>query len=247
MDGTRIDRFAKIMAIGGSRRSLFKGAGASGLALGAASLARPRGIRAQDATPASDRGIASAMTADGLCGMLFEVAVRQGPSAGARLRGILKIGADATGAVTGTLMAADGTILPVVGQATGKAITLFFDGGTAGQLYGVGVINGDLATCAISDMGGPVVGPAAGDSGDWAMIKKRVPEGKVCLLGDPFCNPDIQPPDNGGGGVMGPPFGGTGTGTCSEGARASCKDTCMAANLSTDCAGYCAEALFCPA
>ncbi|MCC6791315.1 MAG: hypothetical protein IT336_06515 [Thermomicrobiales bacterium] len=241
MDGTALDRLARLLATGSTRRTALRGA--AGIAV-AAGLSGQRSIYAQEATPTPESN--SAATTDGMCGMLFEVVIRQGPSSGTRLRGVLTVGADEHGAVDGSLLLGSGLAIPVTGQVTGRAVSLHFDAGDYGALYGVGVIAGDLGTCEVVDMGGPVVGPRAGDSGDWAVLKKRLKPGEtVCLLGDPFCGDEPVLPTDGGGSAENPfelP-----TGTCSEGALDSCQSTCMAANLSSDCGLYCTEALFCAA
>jgi hypothetical protein len=57
--------------------------------------------------------------------------------------------------------------LPVVGQANGHAINLMITVGDGKYVFGVGTLEQPIDQCA-GEMGGPFVGPEAGDFGDWA-------------------------------------------------------------------------------
>ena len=116
----------------------------------------------------------------------LELAVRQGPNAGAAWRGELRVSTDETGGLSGVYMArkdeagasmeaaaadadpmAGTQELPVVGQANGRAINLMITVADGQHVFGVGTLENDISQCA-GEMGGPFVGPEAGDTGDWA-------------------------------------------------------------------------------
>jgi hypothetical protein len=169
MDGQRFDRMSRGLAHGLTRRAALRSAGAGGLAAVAAASLRRAG--AQDATA---------------CEVPLELAVRQGPNAGVAWRGTLRLSQDGDGALSGVYVArrdeagsematatpegdpTEGTIeLPVVGQATGRAINLMITVADGQYVFGVGTLENPLDQCA-GEMGGPFVGPEAGDTGDWA-------------------------------------------------------------------------------
>ena len=75
--------------------------------------------------------------------------------------------------------------LPVVGHATGRSVSLLFTTGEGQYLYGAGVAEHDLGQC-IGTMGGPFVGPGAGDLGDWLICDGDLNPGcSVCQFGYP--------------------------------------------------------------
>lgn len=101
----------------------------------------------------------------------FEATVRQGPSMGTQLEGELHLGIDDSGGLIGSFLANDGTSMDVVGQANGRAINLAIAAGTdengeAAWIFGVGTLINNISECA-GVVGGPFVGPQAGDTGDW--------------------------------------------------------------------------------
>jgi hypothetical protein len=108
------------------------------------------------------------------CALPFEATVRQGPSTGTALVGTLNFTVDADGGITGTLAQDGQPDILVVGQAQGRAINLAFDLSTADTpgvfIFGVGTaidpVDSELCGTAL---GGPFVGPAEGDSGDWGL------------------------------------------------------------------------------
>jgi hypothetical protein len=73
------------------------------------------------------------------CLLNFEATVRQGPSTGLDLRGVLELNIEPSGSINHAVITRrDGSRVPVVGQANGRAINLVFqlDGGR--KIYGVG-------------------------------------------------------------------------------------------------------------
>jgi hypothetical protein len=256
MDGHGFDRFARLLAAGASRRTVLRGLGAGGLGAALAGRGRWQGVAAQG-TPEAEELPAGPATVqiDGLCAMIFELAVRQGPSAGLIGRGILSVAVDPEGRVDGTFLLGSGRQAAVTGQATGRAISLIVDLGDGLVIYGVGAADNNIASCQIEHMGGPLVGPQPGDSGDWLLIRDRrdliqLPEGTFCVLGDPDCPPGLELPEG-----SEPPTGGGGNNPSGPGPRNcddlagfdSCTDVCQASNRSSDCDSFCAETLFCAA
>jgi hypothetical protein len=95
----------------------------------------------------------------------FEAGIYSGPDKGMMLNGKLELNVSA-GKATGTLTSADGQQTPVSGQIGGQAINLVFKLGEKRYLFGVGTSVSDFSECG-GAAGGPLVGPAPGDSGDW--------------------------------------------------------------------------------
>jgi hypothetical protein len=164
MDDRRVDALAKGIAQRLTRRRALGGV------VGAATALVAAPVLAQDATPATGG-------AD-VCLVPFEATVRSGPDAGTAYAGALALAATADGSVRGLLVptaTAAGTPVAgkpqgirVVGQTQGRAINLLFVVGDGQELYGVGTMEHDLATCD-GAMGGPFVGPQPGDAGDWGV------------------------------------------------------------------------------
>lgn len=113
----------------------------------------------------------------------FQLTVRQGPSAGLRLEGLIGLVTAPEGAIDRGLFVWGqnrqvGTPAPVVGQANGRAVNLLLQL-PQGPVYGVGTSSETLIQAVdVFDpetwtlrrpflLGGPFVGPLAGDSGDW--------------------------------------------------------------------------------
>ena len=138
--------------------------------------------QAGDSTPAGaaapPAGGAAAAQGSGEAGPIhclieFEATVRQGPSKGAIFKGIFDFKLDATGALSGTLMQQDQSAVPAAGQVTGRAVNLAFTAGKDKFVFGVGTAVSAVTndTCGTA-LGGPFVGPEAGDAGDW-LAKRR--------------------------------------------------------------------------
>jgi hypothetical protein len=162
MDETRLDRIARSIGVGLSRRAAMRrfGGGLLGAALATGAVATERAA-AQEA-----------------CVMRFEAVVRDGPSAGREYSGELTLPITATGAIDEGKLILEGAIsAPVVGQVTGRSISILVKAGESGSLYGLGVAEVDLGTCQgefEGPMAGPFVGPIEGDRGDWRTC------GKLC-------------------------------------------------------------------
>lgn len=107
------------------------------------------------------------------CLIDFEATVRQGPSSGVTLLGVLDFKVDEAGVLYGKLMQKDGSELLVAGQVEGRAVHLVFDLGDEQNVFGVGTAKVRITndTCGLA-LGGPFVGPAPGDAGDW--LAKRL-------------------------------------------------------------------------
>lgn len=120
--------------------------------------------------------------------------MRRGPDTGLSLDGLLALGLSPAGAVDhGQLVKADGTTVPVVGQVTGRAVNLLFTLGRGKTIYRVGTAQHPLAGC----QPGTLVGPAAGDSGDWALVANSPALADACsrCLAANYCagRPGTQP------------------------------------------------------
>jgi hypothetical protein len=148
MDETRFDRFARSIGAGLSRRAAMRrfGGGLLGAALATGAAATDRAA-AQEA-----------------CAMRFEAVVRSDA-------GELTLPISGTGAIDQGKLILEGAIsAPVVGQVTGRSISILVKAGESGSLYGLGVAEIDLTTCQgefAGPMAGPFVGPLDGDQGDW--------------------------------------------------------------------------------
>jgi hypothetical protein len=97
-----------------------------------------------------------------VCVVPFEASVRQGPSAGLALQGVLTLQVESDGRIdTGAFALADGSTIPVVGQAHGRAINLFLDLGDGTFIAGVGTAQYAIRECrgrarAPIDAGNPI-------------------------------------------------------------------------------------------
>lgn len=107
-----------------------------------------------------------APTAAVTCLSQFEATVHHGPNAGLAVNGKLLFTLDHAGALTGGIAAVDGSEIPVVGQANGRAVNLSLTVGEQKFLFGVGSAENPINTCT-GYWGGGFTGPEAGDSGDW--------------------------------------------------------------------------------
>lgn len=107
---------------------------------------------------------------------LFEFHVRQGPSAGLDLNGVIMLQADATGALAGVWTLADQTVVNVVGQATGRAMNLLLTLADGRVVFGVGTTDRGWGD-AVSFGGGVASGPEQGDVADWLLGTPSKPGG----------------------------------------------------------------------
>jgi hypothetical protein len=162
MDPARFDTLARSLSAPRSRRAALSAAAAGGL-LSALGLTRsvPETRAAQGGT----------------CVLAFAAQVVQGPSTqqaltpndtrAGEVRGDLSFSLSGSGNLdNATLTLADGTSLPVVGQATGHALQVRIDLGQRLALVAVGVGEQEIARCR-GAIDGVATGPQSGDLGDW--------------------------------------------------------------------------------
>jgi hypothetical protein len=173
VDGDRFDTLAKRLSTPTSRRATV-GAAVTGGFLSALGLTRsiPEASAAQGGT----------------CVVAFAAQVRQGPSTqqplipGGRageIRGDLSFSISRSGSLdNATLTLADGTSLPVVGDAAGHSVQLRIALGPKQALVAVGVGEQEIAQC-LGAIDGVTTGPQSGDLGDWhaAAGVQNVPRG----------------------------------------------------------------------
>lgn len=101
------------------------------------------------------------------CSGQFTGTVRIGPDAGFVLSGKLTIRIDEKGVIEGMLVRENAAAVRTGGQANGRAINLIFHLPDEKIMFGVGTLENDIRECR-GAVGGPLVGPAEGDIGDWA-------------------------------------------------------------------------------
>ena len=201
MDTRRFDQISKVFAGGVSRRTALRRLAGGGAAAALVSVGSRSRAFAQESTPAAGEAE--------LCYADFEATVRQGPSTGLEQNGILVLRVEADGKIDeGSLIAAEGPAVTVVGQMDGRAVNLLFEVGEGQFLYGVGVLQNDIeggCQAALNGaMGGPFVGPELGDSGDWALCCCPRPANDfTCPEHLPPCRACAEPPE--------PPVGGGGS------------------------------------
>lgn len=156
MDGKRFDALSRSVATPATRRTALGGMVASGL-LAAFGIKQVPAVAQEAAT----------------CAIDFVATVRQGPTANQELRGELSFGLSGKGALeNATLLLADGTSVPVVGQATGHALQLRVQLAANQPLIAIGVGEQEIAACQ-GAIDGLVTGPAAGDLGDFHAVVLR--------------------------------------------------------------------------
>lgn len=191
MDAHRFDSLTRVVATPASRRRAL-GALFGGGMLGALGRAAPPAL------------------AQGVCTLDFLGTVRIGPtstqvltndsSQPGEVRGSLSFGLDQAGALqSASLTLADGTSLPVVGQATGTALQFRVAAGSGLTIVGTGVGEQDIAACQ-GAIDGILTGPQAGDLGDWHALAAgsataAQPVGRVSMSPntDTSTGPDTAP------------------------------------------------------
>jgi hypothetical protein len=135
------------------------------------------------------------------CEFEFDAAVYQGPSAGLALIGTLQFDLDAMGGLSGSFALEDGNEVLVVGQVTGRAVNLLFDLGDERYIFGAGTsLNNVRDEDCGGALGGSLVGPEPGDSGDWR--KGKPGRGVLNLTGEEEAEGSDEPLDtteSGGG------------------------------------------------
>lgn len=138
------------------------------------------------------------------CSLPFEATVYAGPSTGTTLAGTFTFSFDADGGITGILTQDGQPDILVLGQAVGRAIHLAFDLSTLENpgvlIFGTGTAIDPVASELCGTVsGGPFVGPAKGDSGEWLLgtagsnaakgaplSNKAQDSAKIFGQGDPF-------------------------------------------------------------
>jgi hypothetical protein len=175
MDAHRVDRLAKTVGARLSRRATLghvAGGGAAALLV----TGRRRPAAAQEATPIVEATPPAPAAA--FCVAAFTATVQQGPNAGEEFEGTLIFGVEADGAIDQAFLVPEqDDPIPVVGQATGRAINLLFTVADGRFLYGVGTAENPVAACEgviEGTMGGPFTGPEEGDSGDWIVSRDGI-------------------------------------------------------------------------
>jgi hypothetical protein len=161
MDADRFDALSKRVATPTTRRATLGAMIASALGLA--------GVPPAPTSAQADQGQ--------ICSMAFMATVRMGPStsqplvSGAtqpgQLQGDLSFALAKSGNLENAgLKLADGTTLPVVGQATGHALQLRITLNGRVALVAMGVGEGEITACE-GAVDGTTVGPQMGDLGEW--------------------------------------------------------------------------------
>lgn len=125
------------------------------------------------------------------CQVDFEAAVRQGPSTGLMLQGLLDFKVNASGTLHGVLLQSDQSQILAAGQVDGRAIHLVFVVGDQKFVFGVGTTLNQIENdeCGVA-LGGPFVGPEPGDSGDWLGFGRGAEPGSTpSMCDDAGCAP----------------------------------------------------------
>src|SRR4051794_5758514 len=132
MDANRFDALSRSLAAPSSRRRAMGSLGAGGIL----AALTGRSFHAAAATATS-----CTITVSGL--------LSAGPDAKGTVDGDISLSIGSDGAIDkGTLTTTDGSTLDVVGQATGRAISLFVDLGDGTDLALIGVGSVDIALCS---------------------------------------------------------------------------------------------------
>jgi hypothetical protein len=117
------------------------------------------------------------------CDMGLEATIYQGPSAGLAMLGDLQFDVEDDGSLIGSYILEDGSAsFPIAGQVNGRAINLIITVAEGQYIYGVGTALNDIISedCGTA-MGGPFVGPEAGDSGQWEDYRPKGRPGQGTL------------------------------------------------------------------
>ena len=101
------------------------------------------------------------------CSFSFEAVVYQGPDTGQQLTGQFYLPLTPDGAYSGVLVEDDGTQVPVVGQVSGRSMTVLFMLDQGQLISGLGTADSPIEDCAFTRLFGPFVGPMLNDSGAW--------------------------------------------------------------------------------
>jgi hypothetical protein len=114
--------------------------------------------------------------------MGLDATIYQGPSTGLTMIGDLQFDVESDGSLSGRFILDDGGEVPLAGQVNGRAINLILTVAEGKYIYGVGTALNDIISdeCGTA-MGGPFVGPEAGDSGEWEDLGRKGKPGKGVL------------------------------------------------------------------
>jgi hypothetical protein len=105
-----------------------------------------------------------------VCNVPIQAQVYNGPHAGLVLSGSLQLVIEASGSTNGLLQTEQGETLAATGQTTGRMLGLLLNLPDGTHVSAVGTADADLQTCQFSIIFGPLVGPAADDSGSWTGV-----------------------------------------------------------------------------
>lgn len=166
MDPRRFDHLSKAFAGGSTRRQLVGGLGGGGVL---AALASTFGLGGHQIAAQEDE--------ERTCTYDFRADIRRGPSslpnAQRTIEGVLELTLADDGAIdVATFTDDDGNPFSVVGQATGRAISLRFALGDDEVLVAVGAGQEAVGDCR-GEMGGLLSGPQSGDLGDWTAVARE--------------------------------------------------------------------------
>jgi hypothetical protein len=171
MDGRQFDALSRTLANRTSRRGALRAGGASAALAGFFGLGRGS-VRAQDNDLGGDdfEQTETGIQPDGSCHLYFEANVRVGPSSEneetSKIAGLLTLRIGESGGIDdSSLELENGTIYPVIGQASGRSISIRISVGDQ-ILTAVGMSERNIRSCA-GESGGPTTGPVRGDLGDW--------------------------------------------------------------------------------
>lgn len=181
MDGGKFDDLSRSLAARANRRETLRAAGKGGILAAAAGAIGLGGARAANSQPVD-------------CAMPLLAKVQAGKNKGHRYDGDLKITIETDGAIdTGTLTTADGTTYDVVGQATGRSISLRVKLAADRFLSLFGTAEQDLTLCK-GRVDGSFGGWAQSDLGTWTLGVKPAPATPT---------PAVATNNGGGGGSTG--------------------------------------------
>ncbi len=159
MDARRFDRFSKALAERSSRRRALNALGSGSIGATLLAFAGLRTGAAQD-EPAT-------------CRLQLSATVAVGPSGGSTFTGELTLELDPEGAIdAGTLVADDGAVFEVAGQATGRALHLRIEIDGDHVLSLTGVAQRDVILCR-GRIDGTFGEPDVGDLGTWTATRRR--------------------------------------------------------------------------
>jgi hypothetical protein len=164
MDGRRFDAISRSIAAKTTRRQAACQLGAGGMLTALATVSGTRSLRAQ-----SDEF--------SVCIFQIRATVEAGGNQGRNLDGVLTLEIDPLGNIDGgNFELPDGSIFDVVGQATGRALSVRIELEGDEVLTLTGTAERDLILCR-GEASGLFGGPDMGDIGTWAGVTQIVGAG----------------------------------------------------------------------